>query len=233
MVQWEHKVVQESSKDVKRDGGIRRGTDVLKALALGADCVLLGRPVLYGLALAGQEGVERVIGLLKSELELGMALAGCPTLAHIGPQLILPPQPHPHALLLDIPWSQTKEPLHWGITRAATACERVEWDAPNCWQQPLDNEKHQRQALGYGRHRREANAAEALQGGVRSTESAAIQRLDPHRACKAERSSACGPHSCQHGADDCSCSVSPSVRDPLAMPVQHTYTAAGRPTAKL
>eukprot|EP00983_Pelagomonas_calceolata_P097175 1158213-Pelagomonas_calceolata.AAC.6 len=58
------------------DGGIRRGTDVLKALALGADCVLLGRPVLYGLALAGQEGVERVIGLLKSELELGMALAG-------------------------------------------------------------------------------------------------------------------------------------------------------------
>lgn len=74
------------------DGGVRRGTDVLKALALGADAVLLGRPVLYGLALGGQRGVERVLGILRSELELAMALAGCPTLKDINSRLVLMPQ---------------------------------------------------------------------------------------------------------------------------------------------
>ncbi|KAI3789861.1 hypothetical protein L2E82_02665 [Cichorium intybus] len=65
------------------DGGIRRGTDVFKALALGAQAVMIGRPVVYGLAAKGEYGVRRVIEMLKDELELAMALAGCPTLKHI------------------------------------------------------------------------------------------------------------------------------------------------------
>ncbi|HVT38665.1 MAG TPA: alpha-hydroxy acid oxidase [Gemmatimonadaceae bacterium] len=59
------------------DGGIRRGTDVLKALALGAQAVLLGRPVLWGLALGGEQGVRRVLELLRDECSLALALAGC------------------------------------------------------------------------------------------------------------------------------------------------------------
>jgi 4-hydroxymandelate oxidase len=70
------------------DGGIRRGTDVLKALALGADLVAIGRPYLWGLAAAGDDGVRRVITLLNEELSLAMALAGCPTLADIDPDLL-------------------------------------------------------------------------------------------------------------------------------------------------
>ncbi|KAK1416932.1 hypothetical protein QVD17_26051 [Tagetes erecta] len=65
------------------DGGIRRGTDVFKALALGAKAVMIGRPVVYGLAAKGEYGVKRVIEMLKDELELTMALAGCPTLNDI------------------------------------------------------------------------------------------------------------------------------------------------------
>ncbi|KAJ8774242.1 hypothetical protein K2173_009673 [Erythroxylum novogranatense] len=59
------------------DGGIRRGTDVFKALALGAQAVLVGRPVVFGLASKGEDGVRRVIEMLKDELELTMALTGC------------------------------------------------------------------------------------------------------------------------------------------------------------
>jgi phosphoribosylformylglycinamidine synthase len=70
------------------DGGIRRGTDILKALALGADLVAIGRPYLWGLAAAGDEGVRRIITLLNEELSLAMALAGCPTLADIDPGLL-------------------------------------------------------------------------------------------------------------------------------------------------
>ncbi|GIL72800.1 hypothetical protein Vretimale_4489 [Volvox reticuliferus] len=73
------------------DGGVRRGTDVIKALALGASAVLLGRPVLYGLAVGGQAGVERVLQLLRNEIELSMALAGCTSVRDIGPSLLLPP----------------------------------------------------------------------------------------------------------------------------------------------
>ena len=61
---------------VLMDGGIRRGADVLKALALGADAVLLGRPYAYGLAVGGQEGVETVIGHLMAETDLTLALLG-------------------------------------------------------------------------------------------------------------------------------------------------------------
>ncbi|KAI8471424.1 MAG: FMN-dependent dehydrogenase [Monoraphidium minutum] len=78
-----------SGAPVLVDGGIRRGTDVLKALALGADAVLLGRPVLYGLALGGQPGAARVLSTLRRELELAMALCGAAGLADVGPHLLL------------------------------------------------------------------------------------------------------------------------------------------------
>jgi isopentenyl diphosphate isomerase/L-lactate dehydrogenase-like FMN-dependent dehydrogenase len=61
---------------VLMDGGIRSGSDVLKALALGADAVLLGRPYAYGLAVGGQAGVEAVIRQLAAELDVTLALAG-------------------------------------------------------------------------------------------------------------------------------------------------------------
>jgi len=65
------------------DGGIRRGTDVLKAIALGAVAVQIGRPYLYGLGVAGAEGVERVVNMLRKEFELSMMLSGRPTIASI------------------------------------------------------------------------------------------------------------------------------------------------------
>ncbi|RLU00618.1 alpha-hydroxy acid oxidase [Ketobacter sp.] len=70
------------------DSGIRSGYDVFKALALGADAVLIGRPFLYGLAVAGALGVAHVLRLLRDELELCMALAGTPTVADIGPDSV-------------------------------------------------------------------------------------------------------------------------------------------------
>jgi 4-hydroxymandelate oxidase len=70
------------------DGGIRRGTDVIKALALGARAVLIGRPYLWGLAAGGEAGVRRVLDLLRAELELAMALCGCPTIGAIDRSLI-------------------------------------------------------------------------------------------------------------------------------------------------
>lgn len=63
--------------EVLVDGGIRRGTDVLEALALGARAALAGRAVLWGLAAAGEEGVGRVLALLRAEIELGLKLLGC------------------------------------------------------------------------------------------------------------------------------------------------------------
>lgn len=65
-----------------------KGTDIVKALALGARAVGIGRPVLYGLASYGQDGVERVLELLKDELEVAMRLVGAPTLAYIKPEMI-------------------------------------------------------------------------------------------------------------------------------------------------
>lgn len=74
--------------EVLMDGGIRFGTDVLKALALGAKVVLVGRPVLWGLAVDGAAGVTRVLALLRDELSTAMALAGCPNLASIDRDLV-------------------------------------------------------------------------------------------------------------------------------------------------
>jgi 4-hydroxymandelate oxidase len=65
------------------DGGIRRGTDVLKAIALGAHAVLLGRPVLWGLALGGESGARRVLELLRDEISLSLALAGGRSMAEL------------------------------------------------------------------------------------------------------------------------------------------------------
>ena len=70
------------------DGGLRRGADVVKALALGAQAVLLGRPVLWGLAVDGEGGVARVLEMMRAELDLAMALCGCPDLAAITPDLV-------------------------------------------------------------------------------------------------------------------------------------------------
>lgn len=69
------------------DGGFRRGTDILKALALGADAVLLGRPVLWALAAYGPEGVERLLVMLQHELALSMGLAGQPNIAGLSRSL--------------------------------------------------------------------------------------------------------------------------------------------------
>jgi len=70
------------------DGGVRRGLDVLKAIALGAAAVQVGRPILWGLAAGGQEGVETALSLLRQELDLAMALAGCPSLKTITRDLL-------------------------------------------------------------------------------------------------------------------------------------------------
>jgi len=74
--------------EVLMDGGVRRGTDVLKALALGARAVLIGRPYLYGLAIGGAEGVSRVLSLLKQEITLAIALSGRPTIESIDASLV-------------------------------------------------------------------------------------------------------------------------------------------------
>ncbi len=78
----------DGAADVLIDGGIRRGTDVLKALARGAKAVLLGRPLLWGLAVDGEAGVGHVLDLIVQELDLAMALCGCHSLADITPDLL-------------------------------------------------------------------------------------------------------------------------------------------------
>lgn len=75
--------------EVLVDGGIRRGVSIFKALALGAKAVLLGRPVLWGLAVGGEAGVSHVIKLLQDELDLTMALCGCTSLQDIDSSLVL------------------------------------------------------------------------------------------------------------------------------------------------
>jgi isopentenyl diphosphate isomerase/L-lactate dehydrogenase-like FMN-dependent dehydrogenase len=73
---------------VLMDSGVRTGSDVLKAIALGADAVLIGRPYIYGLGLGGAAGVRHVLRSLLADLDLSMALSGCASLADVGPELL-------------------------------------------------------------------------------------------------------------------------------------------------
>jgi 4-hydroxymandelate oxidase len=70
------------------DGGIRRGTDIVKALALGATAVAIGRPVFWGLAAAGEEGVTQVLETLRSELARALTLCGCGSPSDVSPDLL-------------------------------------------------------------------------------------------------------------------------------------------------
>jgi len=83
---------------VLMDSGIRRGTDVLMALALGARAVLIGRPYAYGLAAGGAEGVERVIRIVREELERAMALTGRRSIAEIDSSVLWQRQPLPASI---------------------------------------------------------------------------------------------------------------------------------------
>jgi L-lactate dehydrogenase (cytochrome) len=69
--------------DVIMDGGVQRGTHILKALSLGAKAVGVGRFYLYPLAAAGQAGVERALGLMRAEIERGMKLMGCTSISEL------------------------------------------------------------------------------------------------------------------------------------------------------
>jgi len=73
------------------DGGFRRGTNVLKALALGASSVFVGRATLYGLAAGGEAGVARALNIFRQEIDRSMALLGCPSVADIGPEHVTRP----------------------------------------------------------------------------------------------------------------------------------------------
>jgi isopentenyl diphosphate isomerase/L-lactate dehydrogenase-like FMN-dependent dehydrogenase len=77
--------------EVFLDGGVRRGTDVLKCLALGARAVAVGRPILWGLTLDGSDGVRAVLERLRGEIDLAMALAGCRTVQDIRRELVIQP----------------------------------------------------------------------------------------------------------------------------------------------
>jgi 4-hydroxymandelate oxidase len=74
--------------EVLLDGGVRRGTDVLKAIALGAKAVLVGRPIMWGLAADGEEGARHVLKLLRRELKNAMALSGRTCIAQIDRSLV-------------------------------------------------------------------------------------------------------------------------------------------------
>lgn len=76
--------------EVLLDSGVRRGSHVVMALALGARAVLVGRPYLYGLAAAGQHGVERVLDILAAEMHRTLLLLGCPSVEELGPEWMAP-----------------------------------------------------------------------------------------------------------------------------------------------
>lgn len=84
-----------SEVEVYVDGGIRKGTDVLKALALGAQAVLIGRPAVWALAVGGADGVAGVLSHLTAELALAMALAGAPTVGALDPGMVVAGAGHP------------------------------------------------------------------------------------------------------------------------------------------
>lgn len=75
--------------EVYLDGGIRDGTDVFKALALGARMVFVGRPALYGLAHSGEEGVKKILNILKTEFEYALAISGCANISDIERSMVV------------------------------------------------------------------------------------------------------------------------------------------------
>ena len=75
------------------DGGVRRGADVVRALALGAQACLIGRPQLWGLAVAGEAGVAQVLEIYRREIDRVMGLCGVTRIADIGPDLIFSKSP--------------------------------------------------------------------------------------------------------------------------------------------
>ncbi len=83
----------EGRGEVLMDGGIRRGTDVVKALALGARAVLFGRPFIWGLALAGEEGVRHVLELMRAEIAMAITLCGCARVHEVSRALVVPVGP--------------------------------------------------------------------------------------------------------------------------------------------
>ncbi len=78
------------------DGGFRRGADVIKALALGADAVLVGRAALYGVAAAGKDGAKRALDILREEILRDLGLLGVPSIAELSPRLLVHSDPGPH-----------------------------------------------------------------------------------------------------------------------------------------
>jgi isopentenyl diphosphate isomerase/L-lactate dehydrogenase-like FMN-dependent dehydrogenase len=81
------------SIEVILDGGVRRGTDVIKALSIGAKAVMVGRPYLYGLAAAGQPGVERVLAIFREEIARTLTLMGCEGATSLSPHWLRPCPP--------------------------------------------------------------------------------------------------------------------------------------------
>src|SRR5207237_4087956 len=71
------------------DGGIRRGSDIVKALALGADAVLVGRAVLYGVTAAGMPGAARALAILREEIDRDLALLGARSISELGPRFLV------------------------------------------------------------------------------------------------------------------------------------------------
>jgi isopentenyl diphosphate isomerase/L-lactate dehydrogenase-like FMN-dependent dehydrogenase len=76
------------SAEVLLDSGVRRGTHVVKAVALGARAVFIGRPYLYGLAAGGQPGVEHILDLFRAEITRTMVLLGCPAVSDLSPDWV-------------------------------------------------------------------------------------------------------------------------------------------------
>ncbi|KAL5524248.1 hypothetical protein ACEPAF_9388 [Sanghuangporus sanghuang] len=77
-----------SKCEVYMDGGVRRGTDVLKALCMGAKAVGMGRPFLYAQSAYGEEGVERLVRILETEILLGMRLLGATKVSELVPEMV-------------------------------------------------------------------------------------------------------------------------------------------------
>ncbi|MCE3240905.1 MAG: alpha-hydroxy-acid oxidizing protein [Deltaproteobacteria bacterium] len=86
-------VAAKGKLEIFLDGGIRRGADVVKALALGAKAVFIGRPLFWGLAVNGEQGVVRVLDILREEMEITMAKCGRPTIASIDSSVMVKTPP--------------------------------------------------------------------------------------------------------------------------------------------